>query len=152
LISAEECHFCKKGPLKTGWGEYEETPSKTTKLDPVFGEFLEKTSRVEIPLQQIIDLLNRSDSETIGLLESYILHGAIQGRINIREMTLHLEVEEEKYLCGVCELSQTDFTSYTCENCERKVCTDCYEEMSTVGMIFCPDCGGNLKKETKRSS
>lgn len=152
LISTEECHFCKKGPLKTGWDEHEETPSKTTNLDPVFVEFLENTSRVEIPLQQIINLLNRTDSETIGLLESYILYGAIQGRINICDMTLLIAAEEKKYLCGVCELSQTDFTNYTCENCERKVCTDCYAEMSTVGMIFCPDCGGNLKKETQQSS
>ncbi len=146
LVSTEECYFCKKGPLKIGWTEYEPIPLKSSELDPTLLEFLEQSSKAEIPLKQIINLINRSDSETIKLLESYILRGTIQGRINIREMTLQLALQEEKFLCGVCELSKTDSINYFCTSCGLKLCTDCYKEMSIVGMIFCPECGGSLQE------
>ncbi len=149
LISTEECHFCKKGPLKAGWTEYEPISLKAPELDPALSEFLDQTAKTEVPIQQVIHLLNRSDSETIALLESYILHGMIQGYINIREMTLELTIQKEQFLCVTCELPRTDFGSYLCDSCNKKVCMDCYKEMSTVGMIFCPQCGGNLKQENK---
>jgi hypothetical protein len=149
LISTEECHFCKKGPLKTGWTEYEPISLKAPELDPALSEFLDQSAKTEVPLQQIIQLLNRSDSETITLLESYILHGMIQGNINISEMTLQLTIQEEQFICVACELARNDFGSYLCVSCNNKVCMDCYKEMSAVGMIFCPECGGNLKQDDK---
>ncbi|MFX1286202.1 MAG: DC1 domain-containing protein [Promethearchaeota archaeon] len=146
LVSTEECHFCKKGPLKIGWIEHEPISLKSSELDPSLSEFLEKSSKAEIPLKQIIDLSNRSDSDTIVLLENYILRGVIQGKINIREMTLQLKKHEEKFLCGVCELPKTDSINYFCTSCSLKVCLDCYKEMSTVEMILCPECGGSLQE------
>lgn len=146
LTSTEECYFCKKGPLKVGWTEDEFITLKTSKLDPTLSEFFEQTTESDIPLKQIISFLNRSDSETIALLESYILHGTIQGWINIQKMTLQLAITEEKFLCSVCELPRTDLGSYFCTSCNKKTCVDCYKEMSEVGMISCPECGGNLKQ------
>ncbi|UCG90139.1 MAG: DC1 domain-containing protein [Candidatus Heimdallarchaeota archaeon] len=146
LVSTEECHFCKKGPLKVGWTEYEPVPLTPSELDPLLSEFFEKTSDTKIPLKQLINLINRSDSETIAILETYILNGKIQGKIKIKEMTLQLDIKEEKFLCGVCDLSKADLVNYVCTSCDLKLCTDCYNEMSTVGMIFCPECGGSLQE------
>lgn len=149
LHDTEECYFCKKGPLKVGWTEYELPFSKKPESDSILFEFLEQTSKAEIPLQEIIHILNRSDSETITLLEDHILHGTIQGWINIQKMILRLVVQKDKFLCGVCELPHEDSTRYSCSSCDTKVCTDCFKEMSSVGVIFCPACGGNLEEETQ---
>lgn len=149
LLDAEECHFCKKGPLKLGWTEYELPYSKKPESDSVLFEFLEQTSKAEIPLREIFPLLNRSDSETITLIEDHILHGTIQGWISIQKMILRLEKQKEEFLCGVCELPHEDSTRYSCASCSTKVCTDCFKEISSVGMIFCPACGGNLEQETQ---
>jgi hypothetical protein len=149
LLDAEECYFCKKGPLKLGWTEYELPYSKKPESDLVLFEFLEQTSKAKIPLQEIIHILNRSDSETIALLEDHILHGTIQGWINIQNMILQLAQQKEEFLCGTCELPHEDPTRYSCSSCGTKVCTDCFKEMSSVGMVFCPACGGNLEEETQ---
>lgn len=147
LIDTEECYFCKKGPLKVGWMEYE--PMEPLQLEPELSEFFNHTAETKIPLKRIISLLNYSDSDTIELLERYILNGTIQGKINIRDMTLQLQIQEVGFLCGVCELSRSDIISYICDSCAKKVCVECYQEMSAVGMVSCPECGGNLKKETQ---
>ncbi|MFX0122901.1 MAG: hypothetical protein ACFFAE_04630 [Candidatus Hodarchaeota archaeon] len=147
LLDTEECHFCKKGPLKMGWTEHELPYTKKPDSDSVLFEFLEQTSKVEIPLQEIIRILNRSDSETIALLEDHILHGTIQGWINIRKMILRLAKQKEEFLCGVCEGYHEDSIRHSCSSCDTKVCVNCFKEMSSVGMVFCPECGGDLVEE-----
>ncbi|MFX0014521.1 MAG: hypothetical protein ACFFB2_05170 [Promethearchaeota archaeon] len=147
LIDTEECYFCKRGPLKTGWIEFVPDSSEASKITPVLSKFLKQTVEPDIPLQKIISLLKGSDSETISLLESYILHGTIQGRISIQDMSLQLTTQEEKFTCGICELSFDESMRYSCSSCNTKVCMGCFKEMSSVGMIFCPECGENLEKE-----
>ena len=149
LLDAEECHFCKKGPLKLGWTEFESPQPIKHELDPALSKFIEETPKVEIPLQEIIQVLNRSDSETISLLEDHILHGTIQGSINIQSMILRLAKQEEEFLCNVCGLSHDDSLRYSCLSCDTKVCLNCFKEMSSVGMVFCPECGGDLEEETQ---
>ena len=124
LLDAEECHFCKKGPLKLGWTDFASPQSVMHELDPILFKFIDQTPKVEIPLHEIIQVLNRSDSETISLLEDHILHGMIQGSINIRKMILSLTKQKEEFLCNVCGVSQDDSTRYSCLSCETKVCTN----------------------------
>ncbi|UCG03624.1 MAG: hypothetical protein JSW11_06480 [Candidatus Heimdallarchaeota archaeon] len=146
LLDTEECHFCKKGPLKLGWTEYEIFNSKKPDLDSTLLEYLEQTPKAEIPLQEIIQKLNRSDRETVALLENHILHGKIQGWINIQKMTLHIAKQKEEFLCGVCEVTHEETTKYLCPSCDVNVCVDCFKEMISVGMVFCPECGGDLEE------
>ncbi|MFX1514806.1 MAG: hypothetical protein ACFFC6_00715 [Promethearchaeota archaeon] len=148
LLDTEECHFCKKGPLKLGWTEYEAPHLKKHELDSILFQFLEQTSKTEILLQEIIQTLNRSDSEVISLLEELILHGMIRGSINIREMILKLVKEKEEFLCSVCGVSHDESTRFSCVSCNAKVCLNCFKEMSDVSMIFCPECGEELEEET----
>jgi hypothetical protein len=147
LLDTEECHFCKKGPLKLGWTEFEAPHLIKHELDSVLFKFIEATPKEEIPLQKIIQVLNQSDSETISILEDHILHGTIQGSIDIQKMVLRLAKEEEEFLCNVCGISHDDSTRFSCLSCETKVCVNCFKEMSSVGMIFCPECGGDLEEE-----
>ncbi|MFX1504577.1 MAG: hypothetical protein ACFFDC_00540 [Promethearchaeota archaeon] len=149
LLDTEECYFCKKGPLKLGWTDFEAPQPIKHELDSVLFKFIGETPKVEIPLQEIIQVLNRSDSETISLLEDHILHGTIQGSINIRKMILSLTKQKEEFLCNVCGVSQDDSTKYSCLSCDAKVCTNCFKEMSSVGMVFCPECGGELEEEAQ---
>ncbi len=144
LEQAEECYFCKKGPLELGWYKYPSLTSQASKMDQKLTQFLEHTKETKIPLQQIITFLGLSDTDTIAILEDHILHGKIQGSINIRNLSLQLAIEKEGFLCGVCETTRSDLERYTCNACGTHVCDDCYNEMSSVGMIFCPDCGENL--------
>ncbi|UCE13108.1 MAG: hypothetical protein JSV04_13075 [Candidatus Heimdallarchaeota archaeon] len=148
LTDTEECYFCKKGPLKMGWTEYEPIALETLQLDPRLSEFFDQTVETDIPLKRIISLSNYSDSDTIELLEQYILHGTIQGKINIRDLTFQLKKRQVGFLCGVCELPRSNTISFSCMSCAKKVCSECYEEISAVGMAFCPECGGNLTEET----
>ena len=149
LLDTEECYFCKKGPLKLGWTDYEALFLRKPQLDSVLFQFLDQTPKTEIPLQEIIQKLNRSDSEAISLLEDHILHGTIRGFINIRKMILKLAKQKEEFLCSVCGVSHDESTRYSCLSCNAKVCLGCFKEMGDVGMVFCPECGGDLEEETQ---
>jgi len=145
LIKAEECYFCKKGPLKAGWIEEEGTFQKKSKLDPSFSNFLQEARKqtTDIPLKQISSFLNYHDVKTISFLEEQILSGSIQGTINIRNMTINITLKGLEFTCTVCESSKTKVERCRCANCEALICVDCYNEMNAVEMIFCPECGGN---------
>ncbi|MHA2223638.1 MAG: hypothetical protein ACXAC8_00285 [Candidatus Hodarchaeales archaeon] len=144
LVSAEECHFCKKGPLKDGWIETETILLKKTEEEHKLRKFLKNSSDTEIPIRNIISLMNYSDTKTITLLENYILHGIIHGRINIRKMKLQLVRKKKQFKCIVCELQRTNLEGFSCNTCKNKVCVDCFNEMKVTGMTLCPECGGTL--------
>lgn len=145
LIKAEECYFCKKGPLKVGWIEEERQFPKMTQLDSSFSEFLQKVTKTttEIPLRQISSFLKYSDAKTISFLEDKILRGIIQGTISIQKMTLNITQMGLEFTCTVCESSKAEEDKRICVNCESLICVECYEEMTAVEMVFCPECGGN---------
>ncbi len=145
LIKAEECYFCKKGPLKVGWIEDEEKFQKKSQLDSSFSNFLQKEANKtpEIPLKQISSFLGYSEANTISFLEESILGGSIQGNISIQNMTLNITLMESEFRCSICETSKTEVDRYCCANCELLICVECYDEMKAVEMVFCPECGGS---------
>ncbi|MFX0173673.1 MAG: hypothetical protein ACFE9L_17425 [Candidatus Hodarchaeota archaeon] len=149
LLSTEKCYFCKKGPLKSGWIEESIEASEQLDLDSELLKFLQKTHESEIPLKQVFSLLNKSDAEAVAYLEHNILHGIIQGKINIRKMTLHLSTKRLEFICNICENSFTETENYFCINCGEKVCTNCFSEMNSVGMTFCPGCGDSLIENSR---
>jgi hypothetical protein len=150
LLSTEECYFCKKGPLEAGWIEDSIPSPEPLSLDQNFSEFLQREDKTEIPLRQIISFFNSSDTEIIAFLENHILHGTIQGWINIHNMTLQLSSKRIEFICKICVKSFIELEQYFCLNCGAKICLDCYNEMNAVGMTFCPECGDNLIKKSKK--
>jgi hypothetical protein len=149
LLSTEECYFCKKGPLQTGWAKYNNYKLKIPTSHLNLSNFVSNLNKKEIPLKQIFSFLKIPDSEVISLLENSILNGTIKGRINIRKMALEVTLEKEKFLCTICETRQSELEYYRCISCGVTVCRDCYDEMNVVGMVLCPECGNNLILEAK---
>jgi len=145
LTSTEKCYFCQKGPMKVGWiGEQVSLPQKSS-LDQKLANYLEQNSKSFISIREIISTLGKTDNEIISILEDNILNGNIQGHINIRKMVLELELVLKEYSCSVCEQSYSETEKYQCNSCEANVCLSCYNEMISVGMVFCSECGGDLQ-------
>lgn len=58
-----------------------------------------------------------------------------------------LVVFEQKkgFFCQDCQVSFPAIkSSYQCISCHRKICADCYEKMSEVGLTLCPNCKGKV--------
>ncbi|MHA2304639.1 MAG: hypothetical protein ACXACU_04535 [Candidatus Hodarchaeales archaeon] len=146
LVSSEKCHFCQKGPMKVGWVTDAKPVSIKSEMDPKFRDFLAQKLVHKILIQEIISLLGYTDKFTISLLEDYILRGWIRGYINIRDLSLELELDTIGFTCSVCDLPRSDPEKYICKNCKVNVCNKCYNEMETVGMVFCSECGGDLQQ------
>ncbi|MFW9780000.1 MAG: hypothetical protein ACFFE8_14185 [Candidatus Heimdallarchaeota archaeon] len=144
LISSEECYFCKRGPLGSGWLWPKPTSEKL--LDPHLSQLLAKSDSV-IPLPVIISTLGWSDAEVVAHLEEMIISNQINGNIDIWNTCLRIELAPTSFRCEVCEKFKTDKNRYKCVSCSNSVCRTCYGDMHTVGMVICPQCSGELKPE-----
>jgi hypothetical protein len=144
LISTEECHFCKKGPLETGW--LQPNSNSTKAMDPKLSELLGQSDS-EIPLPRITSNLGLSDAEVIAHLEEMIISNQINGTIDIWKTSLRLERETTTFRCSVCEKLKIDKNRFKCVECEERVCLTCQGDMDSVGMVICPQCSGDLRPE-----
>jgi len=146
LESTEECYFCKKGPLKSGWIEKKEILYPETELDRKLLEWLNTVRNERIPLREIISNLGAPDRVVIELLETHILSSKVSGKIDIKDLTLNRKGEKKGVLCSICETIQPEGNEYYCNFCKTTICINCYNKMKSVGMISCTECGSELVK------
>ena len=99
-----------------------------------------------IDLKEIVDYLELPSAEVIKMLEKLIINQKIQAHISIRGMQLVLsDLSKSTYVCEICTRRITESEYHLCKSCETSVCTDCYQEMESVGMTTCPGCGNILE-------
>jgi hypothetical protein len=144
LETAEECYFCKKGPLKSSWYPTKVSAVSLSPLELNLASHIRNSEVSSIYLKQIMKVLNLPFDELIKMLEKLIVNRKINGEINIKKMQIILFLDKPTTNCEVCGVQKTDRNKYFCNSCKSDVCTTCYSEMESVGMILCPECGNKL--------
>jgi len=146
LVSAEQCYFCKKGPLKNGWyvDEFSQLDSPPD-LNFNLKDFIKGNKTEKISLQEIFGEIKDSESKIIKEIEDLIIHREIDGYIDIPSTSLILEEIGFKFNCSICNLTSHSSVGFQCILCRNNICTNCYEEIKAVGVTVCPDCGGSLQ-------
>ncbi len=145
LETTEECYFCKQGPLKSGWTSPKEVSMTLNSTENQLINYIQNSQVTNIPLNQIIDFVGESSDVVIKILEKLITHQKIMGTISIRKMQLQIRKTYVSFECVVCNWVKTDQEKFICEFCNAEVCQSCYQEMESVGMSVCPECGSSLK-------
>ena len=145
LETAEECYFCKKGPLKSGWFPPSISTTTFTQLELKLESHIKNFYSSSLDLKQIINHFTLPSKEIIGMLEKLILHHKIKGNIDIKKMRIQLITDQPKTDCKVCGIQKTNREMYICNSCKSDVCISCYSGMEVVGMTACPECGNKLE-------
>ncbi|MHA1542855.1 MAG: hypothetical protein ACTSQH_07750, partial [Candidatus Hodarchaeales archaeon] len=145
LETAEECYFCKKGPLKSGWFPPSISTTTFTQLELKLESHIKNFYSSSLDLKQIINHFTLPSKEIIGMLEKLILHHKIKGNIDIKKMRIQLITDQPKTDCKVCGIQKTNREMYICNSCKSDVCITCYSGMEIVGMTACPECGNKLE-------
>ncbi|MHA1978294.1 MAG: hypothetical protein ACW98F_04465 [Candidatus Hodarchaeales archaeon] len=145
LETTEECYFCEQGPLKSGWYTSERKSLGLSSDELQLVNFIRNNHSTIHPLQQIIDFVGQSSDVVIKILEKLITHKIITATINIRKMQLIIRKDYVSFECVVCNWIKTDQTKLICKLCKSQVCETCYQEMQSVGMTDCPECGAILE-------
>ncbi len=146
LVSAEQCYFCKKGPLKNGWylDEFSKLDSPPS-LNFNLKFLIEDKKTRKVPLQEIFREIKDSESNIIREIEDLIIYGEINGYIDIPSTSIILEKFGFKFDCSICNLANHSAIGFQCISCRNNICANCYEEIKAVGVTTCPDCGGSLQ-------
>jgi len=145
LETAEECYFCKKGPLKSGWYPSSIKPVSFSPLEMDIESYIKNSGVSSLNLTQIITHLHQPSDEVIKMLERLILHNRINGKIDITTMRVDIFTDIPTTNCEVCGIQRRDRKKYVCTSCKTDVCITCYSGMEAVGMIACPECGNKLE-------
>jgi hypothetical protein len=146
LETTETCHFCNTGPLKAGWKPVFEQIIKLDKFETDLMGFIENYKDVKINLSELVTYIQRPSAEVIKMLEKLIVHQKIHASINIKEMQLQiLDGLKTKNICELCSNRLSDKKLYVCESCTASICMQCYQELGSVGMTTCPECGQVLE-------
>ena len=144
LETAEECYFCKKGPLKSGWYLSSVKSVSFSTLENDIESYITNSDVSSLNLAQIITQLRQPSDEVIKMLERLILNSRIIGKIDIKKMRIDLSTDKSKTNCEICG-KRSKRKKYICTSCKIDVCITCYSGMEAVGMIACPECGNNLE-------
>ena len=108
-------------------------------------DYIQNNHSTIFPLKQIIDFVGHSSDKVIKILEKLITHKKIIGSINIRNLNLEITKYYDSFECAICNWIKTDQKKFICKLCKAEVCENCYQEMESVGMINCPECGASLE-------
>lgn len=145
LETAEECYFCKKGPLKSGWYPSSVSSVSFSSLEIMIESYINNSGISFLDLKQLINKSSQPFDEVIKTLEKLILHHRINGKINIKKMRVDLCTDIPTTNCEVCGVQRSDRKKYICSSCKSDVCITCYSGMEAVGMTVCPECGNKLE-------
>ena len=145
LETAEECYFCKKGPLKSGWYPSSVSTVSFSPLEIKIESYINNSDVSFLNLKQIIKESSQPFDEVIKMLEKLILNHRINGKIDIKKMRIDLCTDIPTTNCEVCGVQKSDRKKYICSSCKSDICITCYSGMDAVGMTVCPECGNTLK-------
>ncbi|MCK4847800.1 MAG: hypothetical protein KAT16_02120, partial [Candidatus Heimdallarchaeota archaeon] len=145
LETAEECYFCKKGPLKSGWYPSSISSVSFSSLEIKLETYIRNSEVSFLNLKQIINHLSQPFDKVIKMMEKLILHHRINGKIDIKKTRVDIYKDIPTTNCKVCGIQRSDRKKYVCSSCKSDVCITCYSGMEAVGMIVCPECGNKLE-------